>query len=215
MDWNPYHEAIKALFSLGSAAVVLLLTWVVGQRLTYSWNVKQKRREFQLAASQQFYSAYGEFFATWKLWNRLSQDSPEFDQRQWELHKRAAAAEAIIEGVLVKLSAELNLADHEIDTLGQFRQGFQRLREAIQDQQHLPWHDSEHPEYKAFKTLTIRVADLLTKDWPKVFPSPQRAAAQFTRITSNAWEGKWFGDKSPANLSHTAPAKHGSAHHGL
>jgi len=64
--------------------------------------IRQKRRELQLSATQQFYAAYGEFFAVWKLWNRLDRSSDSaIGERQWELHKRAAAAEAVIEGTLV------------------------------------------------------------------------------------------------------------------
>ena len=100
-DWNPWHEAIKTAYSVVGSALVLALGWLVGQRLTYAWSVRQKRREFQLSSAQQFYLAYGEFFAVWKLWNRLDCPASVFDERRWELHKRAAAAEAIIEGTLV------------------------------------------------------------------------------------------------------------------
>jgi hypothetical protein len=61
-----HRELIKALLSLAAGIVALLLTWLVGQRLTYWWNVRQKRRELQLSALQQFYTAYGEFFAVWE-----------------------------------------------------------------------------------------------------------------------------------------------------
>ena len=96
-------EAIRALYSLLVSSVTLLLGWLVGQRLTYRWNIRQKRREAQLSTTQQFYSAYGEFFAVWKLWNRLGGDDSAREDRRWELHKRAAAAEAAVEGTLVKL----------------------------------------------------------------------------------------------------------------
>ena len=102
MDWNPWHEAIKASYTLIVSIVTLGLGWIVGQALTYRWNIRQKRRELQLSATQQFYAAYGEFFAVWKLWNRLDRSSDSaIGERQWELHKRAAAAEAVIEGTLV------------------------------------------------------------------------------------------------------------------
>ena len=81
--------------------------WIIGLRLTYKWNVRQKRRELQLSATHQFYAAYGEFFAVWKLWNRLDRSSKSLDDRQWELHKRAAAAEAVI-GLAVVLAIYQN-----------------------------------------------------------------------------------------------------------
>jgi hypothetical protein len=190
-DWNPWHEAIKAAYSFGSALVVLALGWLVGQRLTYVWSVRQKRREFQLSISQQFYVAYGEFFAVWKLWNRLDRTAAAFEDRGWELHKRAAAAEAIIEGTLVKLSSELTLDEEQINGLGRFRQAFQQLRQSIRQNRLLPWSDSENPEYKTFKTLAVRVAALLGKDWQRNPPSSERAGTQLLQITSNRWEQDW------------------------
>jgi hypothetical protein len=56
----------------------------------------------QLSSLQQFSVAYGEFFAVWKLWNRLERDVVSFEDRRWKLLKRAAAAEATIERTLVK-----------------------------------------------------------------------------------------------------------------
>lgn len=107
VDWNLKHELIKGLISGASGVVLLALTWLIGQRLSYQWSVRQKRRELQLASLQQFYGAYGEFFAIWKLWNRLDDQDAMRAERRWELLKRSAAAEATIEGTLVKLSVEL------------------------------------------------------------------------------------------------------------
>jgi hypothetical protein len=195
-DWNASHEAIRAAYSLGTAIVVLALGWVVGRKLTYELNVRQKRRDFQLTASQQFYAAYGEFFAVWKLWNRLEHSSAGFEDRRWELHKRAASAEAIVEGTLVKLSSELILTPQQINSLGRFRQAFQQLREVIRDNRQLPWSDSEHPEYKTFKALTVYVAALLGSEW-RHRPSTQQATHQLREITSNKWMRKWVDDPSP------------------
>jgi hypothetical protein len=161
-SWNPWPEVGKAAVSLIVSLIVSLVTlglgWWIGQRLTYRWNIRQKRREFQLTATptQQFYSAYGEFFAVWKLWNRLERDSKSFDERQWELHKRAAAAEALIEGILVKLASELALDQQQVATLGGFRQAFQQLRQAIRKNLLLEWKHAEHPEYRAFKELATK-----------------------------------------------------------
>jgi hypothetical protein len=190
-DWNPIHEAINTLFGLVGTVIVLFAGWFVGQRLTYLWNVRQKRREFQLAASQQFYSAYGEFFATWKLWNRLERNLPEFEARRWELLKRAAAAEATVEAILVKLSSEHTLSPREIETLGLFRQAFQHLREAIREGSVLSWTTSEHPEYSAFKGLATRVSALLTEEWHGLPPTADEAESQLRSITANHWEKDW------------------------
>jgi hypothetical protein len=190
-DWNPVHELIKAAFSSASAVVVLLLGWSIGKKLTYRWNVRQKCRELQLSASQQFYEAYGEFFAVWKLWNRLDRSDAGFEDRRWELHKRSAAAEAVVEGLFVKLSSELNLDKEQLDDLGCFRQAFQQLREAIRQDNHLLWPSSDNRAYKAFKSLAIRMSGLLARDWPSRPPPRDRAIEQLLTITSNSFEKDW------------------------
>jgi hypothetical protein len=190
-DWSLVQEAVKAAYSLGSAIIVLVFGWGIGHQLTYKWNVRQKSREFQLSAAQQFYLAYGEFFAVWKLWNRLDRTANGFEDRRWELHKRSAAAEAIIEGTLVKLSSELELKEEDLNYLGRFRQAFQQLRQAVREDRHLLWPGSDNPAYRTFKSLAIRVSGLLTSKWPSSPPSRERAIEQLLRITSNDWEEKW------------------------
>lgn len=190
-DWNVWHEAAKAGFATLASLLTVLLGWFVGQRLTFEWNVRQKRRELQLAATQQFYAAYGEFFVVWKLWNRLDHAGASFEDRRWELHKRSAAAEAIVEGIQVKLSSELCLSDDQICHLGRFRQAFQLLREVIRENQILPWTSSEQSVYKCFKELAVKMAALLASDWPKTPPTNERAANQLLTITSDRWAGEW------------------------
>jgi len=191
-DWSMHQELIKQGLSLCVTMFGLSAGWLIGQKLSYGWNVRQKRRELQLAASQQFYAAYGEFFATWKLWNRLEQDNEDFETRRWELHKRAAAAEATVEGILVKLSSELQLAEEELKDLGCFRQAFQQLRQSIRKSEFLSWGDSENPKYIAFKTYATRVSHLLAREWTASAPDVDRAAEQLLRITSNWWEQRWI-----------------------
>ncbi|MGZ4890230.1 MAG: hypothetical protein ACXWBH_13705 [Candidatus Angelobacter sp.] len=196
-DWNFRHEAIKATFSLLVSILTVGLGWAIGQKLTYRWNIRQKRREFQLSATQQFYAAYGEFFAVWKLWNRLDHAVQSVEDRRWELHKRAAAAEAVVEGTLVKVSSEIVLDDRQLETLARFRQAFQQLRQSIRENKLLGWTYAEHPEYKAFKELAVRVAAMLAADWSELPPASDHAAAQLLKITSNKWENAWVVD--PAN----------------
>jgi hypothetical protein len=190
-DWNLQHEVIKEGLSLCGAIATLAAGWLVGRRLSYRWDVRQKRRDLQLSASQQFYTAYGEFFATWKLWNRSELIPGGTEDRRWELHKRAAAAEAIVEGILVKLSSELQLSDEELRTLGSYRQAFQQLRQSIRGDRKLNWDFDEHPQYAAFKVLSTRVAGILAREWSNAGPSDQAAAAQIRKITSNVWERRW------------------------
>jgi len=194
-DWIYAHELIGALLSLGVSLVTLGATlaaaWAFGQRLTFQWNIRQKRRELQMSASQQFYAAYGEFFSIWKLWNRLDRKEIGFDDRRWDLHKRAASAEATVEGTLVKVSSELILDPARIAELAMFRQGFQQLRQSIRSDVELAWGYSEHPQYLAFKLLAARVALLLAADWKTHPPTVEVAGSQLLEITHNRWETVW------------------------
>jgi len=190
-DWDPWHELIKASFTLAVSIIGLGFGWFIGLKLNYKWSMRQKRRELQLSATNQFYAAYGEFFAVWKLWNHLNRSGESLDDRQWELHKRAAAAEAVIEGTLVKLSSELVLNHQQTEALGCFRQAFQQLRQSISAGRILDWAHADHPEYRTFKELAVAVAALIAADWPDRSPTSGHAAGQLLRITSNAWEQTW------------------------
>lgn len=201
-----FIEIVKFALTLVVAITTLGLGWFVGQRLTYRWNVRQKRREAQLSISQQFYSAYGEFFAVWKLWNRLDQASANFEDRRWELQKRAAAAEATIEGILVKLSSELRLDHNQIATVGCYRQGFQQLRESIHKGERLMWQWAEDPPYLAFKKLASRLGGLLASEWPEGSPNQGEAERQLQEITSNQWEKVWVPTALQRDKTEAAPA---------
>ncbi len=191
-DFSLWHETIKACLTLLVSSLTLLLGWLFGQRLGYHWNIRQKRREIQLAVSQQFYLAYGEFFAVWKLWNRLDRNNPSFDDRRWGLHQRAAAAEAIVEGLMVKLSSELVLDSSRLRMLGCFRQAVQQLRQSIREDVVLNWLSSGSTCYVTFKELASSVATILSSEWPEDLPSARLASSQLLEITANKWEPIWF-----------------------
>ena len=189
MDWKP--DAAKALMNLLVALLTLGAGWVVGQRLSFRWAIRQKKRESLLAATNQFHAAYGEFFVAWKLWNRLDRDDPSYTERRWQLLQQAAHAEASTESILLKIVTEIRISAEEVQNLGRFRQAFQSLRQAIRDNERLDWPSSQHPQYVAFKKLSCRVAYLLqtgdtqTPDW-------NIAAKNHLEATSNSWEGKWW-----------------------
>jgi len=187
-----HDEFIKLIFNCLGGIFVLLLGALAGQRLTAYWNLRQKRRELQLSALQQFYSAYGEFFAVWKLWNRLDRKSDNAPERTWELHKRAASAEAIVESTMVRLASEMRLLALDIEDLGRFRQAFQQLRQCIREDKNLKWPSSECPEYKSFKILAVRCARIISKAWPDRPIAAGLAATQLLQITSNNWEQDWL-----------------------
>ncbi|WP_058187341.1 hypothetical protein [Terracidiphilus gabretensis] len=187
-----HDEFIKLIFNCLGGIFVLFLGALGGQRLTAYWNLRQKRRELQLSALQQFYGAYGDFFAVWKLWNRLDRESKDAPERTWELHKRAASAEAIVESTMVRLASEMKLLDFDIRDLGRFRQAFQQLRQSIRKNQDLEWPSSECPEYKSFKTLAVHCARIISKAWPDRPIAADLATTQLLQITSNKWEHDWI-----------------------
>lgn len=150
LDWQ--QELLKAVLSIIVAIITLSFGWLVGQRLTVYWAIRQKRRELELSAVNEFYRLYGEFFAVWKLWSYYlgfawADDNLRFpDVTRWELLQRASAAEGALESLFVKLSSERKLFDEDIEVLGRFRQAYQTLRESIRDNENLGWYSQNHPE---------------------------------------------------------------------
>jgi hypothetical protein len=201
-DMNLHDEIVKGVITCTSGLIIVLSTAVCGGWVAFLWNTRQKIRETQLAALQQFYIAYGEFFSIWKLWNPALRDRTKDEARyqtlKWELHKRSAAAEAIVEGTLVKLASELTLSPVQIDNLGCFRQAFQQLRQAVRFDKELPWRASVNDEYVAFKMLAVRVAGLLTTSWPNRRVPRTKASEQLLEVTANAYEDGW--SRHPSNL---------------
>jgi|GEM_PF-1344279 len=168
-----------------------LLAILVGNRIAAHWGIRQKRREMALGTANEFYRLYGEFFAIWKLWNYIAKTgNAETQKNQWALLERAAAAEAGVEAILVKLSAERELSSTELDTLGRFRQGYQTLRETIANAKPLHWSSSDHVEYAAFKKLASRIGSIVTAE-PSAPPPLYVAERSLREITSNNWEGRW------------------------
>ncbi|HET7460059.1 MAG TPA: hypothetical protein VFJ82_02380, partial [Longimicrobium sp.] len=79
MSWPPTRdtwefELWKAALAAAVTLLGLLLTWLVGQRLTSRWGVWQKRREAEMAISAEFYRLYGEFVEVWRLWKVVNSD---------------------------------------------------------------------------------------------------------------------------------------------
>jgi IS1 family transposase len=123
-------EILKALIA---PVVAVGLAWLVGNRLSSEWAIRQRRRENSLASVAEFYRLYGEFFALWKLCNYAFRDADHEtdDATLWDLMRRAAALEANGEAILLRIASELTLTEDNIRTLGLFRQGVQLLRQSI------------------------------------------------------------------------------------
>ena len=184
-------EIIKALIG---PVVAVGLAWLVGNRLSSEWAIRQRRREHSLASVAEFYRLYGEFFALWKLCNYAFRDSdgePD-DATQWDLMRRSAALEANGEAILLRIASELTLSDDDVRSLGLFRQGVQLLRQSIVKRRILGWSSSEHREYRAFKGLSVRVAALAAAVGSGKVPSVEKAEEQLRAITHNKWSKEWL-----------------------
>lgn len=190
----------KILFAAG-------LAWLVGARVAYIWDDRKRRRESDLAALNDFYRAYGEFFTTWKLWDShkqsrergydLAKPQPGF---QWKMLEQAEEAESVFEALLIKIASERKLDERQKLLIRSFRQGYQSLRENIRENKALAWWATEPegmPErlegfrrYQAFKALAEYVARQLDVPvrppwWTGVLPRMRRALSRRDRRASD------------------------------
>lgn len=182
-------EIFTAALDLVVAVIALIIFRSVGKRLVIYWDLRQKQRENDLAAAQEFHRLYSEFLAVWKLWNNYLEISPSVVEGRKELLFRACTAEGELESLFVRLASSRKLDEEQIGLLGRFRQGYQSLREAISDGKALDWRASSDPKYIAFKKLATGVALLIVSEQQPA-DSVARAAA-LIRITSNEWERNW------------------------
>jgi hypothetical protein len=176
-----------------------VLAWLVGAQVTYIWDERRRRRESDLAALNDFYGAYGEFFTTWKLWDShkqrrergyvLDKPPPGF---QWKMLEQAEEAESEFEALLIKIVSERKLDERQQRLIRSFRQAYQSLRENIRMDKALAWWATEPvnmPErlegfrrYQAFKALAEYVARQL--DAPVRPPWWKRVLTRMTRALS-------------------------------
>jgi len=192
--------------SLGQGLIIVLfgsvLAWGVGNAVSYVWDERRRRRESDLAALATFYQVYGEFFATWKLWNAHKRSERKGSEGelvslvspadvQWRLLERAGAAEGGFEALLVKLVSERRLYERDRKLLGCFREAYQMLREAIRDNKSLEWRASRKgkglafEQYRAFKSLAEYVAFRLKEPSPRP-PLAARGKSVRARLASTA-----------------------------
>ena len=195
-------ELLKAV--LGPVTAVGL-AWLVGNRISAEWVLKQKRREQSISTAAEFYRLYGEFFALWKMCNYAFRDSREEVDRAtlWDFMRRATALEASGEAILLRISTEVVLDQSDIRKLGLFRQGLQLLRQSILKQKILGWISSQHPEYLAFKGLSADVGRLALSVGTGRSPSADVARAQLEEVTHNKWGKMWA---EAAGAGKTEPA---------
>ncbi len=174
--------------------VTALFAWLVGNRISASWTLRQKHREYSLSVGTEFYQVYGEFFATWKLANyAFRHERPDItDGFIQDLIARAAALEARIEALLLRMASELRLEPTEARTLGLYRQAVQQLRHSIIRRQQLDFFGAGQAKYEFYKQLSVTVGDLVRELGERPRPTRERAATQMTEITSSKWEAEWL-----------------------
>lgn len=186
------------LAAIVGPTITLVLAWLVGNSLTTRWDAVKKRTEFDLAAMEQFYKLYGEFFTVWKLWDDANRRGD--DDKRSALLERIAAAEGQLEALIVRISCQRSLTEAQQHVLGAFRQAYQTLRRSMRNGKSLSrdygWNASNATPYAAFKGLAACVGVLLRPDpmpliaRSKVVAGPDTAAATLIlrSVTSNAYE---------------------------
>jgi hypothetical protein len=189
-------DLIVALFTAIAGAAVLA---IIGYRVAYYWDDRKRIRESDLAALAAFYRLYGEFFATWKLWDshkRYDVNTTNLDAVQWELLARAEATEGGFEALLVKLASERRLGNCDPELVACFREAYQMLRERIRSDEPLEWWASRDPsdhglgytQYEAFKALAGYPASTLEASRPARTdrPTEQETIQALLKITNSA-----------------------------
>jgi hypothetical protein len=196
LDPSTVSDVFKAVIPPAIITVLgLLLTWFIGLRFVTQWNIRQKQRELDFSAAEQFRNLYGEFVMIWRLWHAtkhtIMKDPSETEKRRWDLYSRACSAEGRVEGILMKLALERHLTAHDIGVLGTFRQGYQQLREYIQDDAKIDWGHAISKGYGLFKYLSSQVGVMLSSNDQRKPPPPKIASENLEAIMSSRWEEAW------------------------
>lgn len=171
------------------AAFVAVIAWFGTGLLTRRHESATAKRERDLAAAEQFYAVYGEFFATWKAWefvrgrSRSSKGTVSEHTRQ-DLLARAAECEGRYESLIVRVVLEHRLRPDARTMLWAMRFALKELRHSIRDDKPLGWWRTDDPSradrhegsrrYAAFKALASSVASIMVDADPR---SPRPSAA--------------------------------------
>jgi hypothetical protein len=188
-------EISRAVLNLAVSAATLGLTWFVGSGVAARWAEFQKKREFELALANTFYSNYGEFRAVWRLWNRalldFANDKNALEKARESLLGRACQVEGGLEAVLLKVASERVLNSEERINLGNLRQAFQQLRERIEAGVPISYGASQNIDYQEFKRLATYFGTMIASRPSREVPSNQDAYKSFEELTHNKYEGRW------------------------
>ena len=163
LSQNVILEIIKTALS----GVTMIFGWIAGQRIVAYWDMKKKRQDVDLALAAQFQHLYGDFKQISRLWRSVRYAGKRNEEVDFPEHfaadllVKATAAEGSVEAIIIKLATERTLTEKDIETLGLFRQAYQRLRESVRDGEDLNWTHGE-PEYHLYNDLAAQVCGLIS-----------------------------------------------------
>ncbi len=151
----------------GGALVILLASWVIGQRVLNYWEFQKKIRESDLESERAFQKLHGEFKTLWRLWKIHAKRSQPAatgidDDRTWDLVDRAAAVEGELEALLLKLASNRALTPDDCRDLGLLRQLVQQIREGIKRGSALD-ESFRRADYDRFHHLTAVTLEILRR----------------------------------------------------
>jgi hypothetical protein len=184
---------------LTKAIVNFAFVAVLGGVAALMFGVAKRRREIEFESRKELHSAYGTFFGTWKKWEAAGDTAVDHDPGnvpddvRLPLLQTATDLEAEFEALLLKVASERRLSRRERDYTGRLREGWQELREGIEERRKLPFRvqydDDKIANYVAFKALAVSFGILLkavTWSRPRTWTRPSRRSAQrsFVQITS-------------------------------
>lgn len=182
------------------AVVVAAIAWFVTGRFAQRQEAAKARHQRLLAAAEELYGVYGQFFATWKAWEfargrRRDQTSTVADEVRLPLLTQAAQVEGRYESVIVRVALEHHLDLPERTAMWSLRFALKELRSAIRDDSPLGWWRTDDPaspqehagalRYAAFKDVTAKVASILVDaDTSSPLPTVADRSAALAAITA-------------------------------
>jgi hypothetical protein len=195
-----------------TAVVTVVLGALAGGRVTSYWDAIKRRREIDLAAADEFYALYGEFYGTWVEWDAVRVGSfPQVDREQlrWSLYARSCAAQARVEALIARLATERILTDRDRALLGCFLQAYRTVSKSlegnravgvhlVQPRENDPddfdlWNSSEAVSYQTFKELMTAVCRIVSEEGRT--PTKAHARESLRIITDNGFERPlWIGE---------------------
>jgi hypothetical protein len=198
--WTTLSAPLLAALVAGAVA------WGLVPKAQERWETVLKHRELDLEAVREFHRLYGEFISVWRMWNTPFRRPENFEMSTNHVEdclRRATEIEGGIESLLVKVAAERQVSDDDIDVLAATRQAFQGLRITIRDLSELEWQSADEQHYVALRTLAAYTYCLLANSPHKPAPTSKKAATNLRRITSNEYREKWVGTgMGPSCVTH-------------